>query len=1466
MQLVRHITTVLVKVLALLLLLVIALYGSIVVASNFTDGREFLGETISSLLPDVIIDQPGISVFGNISAKGIYVSDTNGRWLEVHDAAALWSPLALFTGRVNIHEVLAQQVSLIRLPEASEEPDLVSPSDEAAGLSLPFSSLDLAKLNIKDVSIPAAIAGTPAQFSIVAGASFVTSPVKISGNFKVVHRGKTQGSAEAKFEFSPQDNLLNYQAMVSEAANGLVVNLLKIPDTPRFELRLVGSGPLSKWSSVLEVDLNSIRAIDGEVSLTQDGMQKAVTTKLSGHLSQFLPVSVSSLFAGQAMWHSTASLNKDYIPLSASGKLTTEAIAAELESKYSPDDNGLSAKAELKTTQNTPLVFTSNDQVIRLGSLNASAFASGPLENLSWAFSAKAAQLKTYEGDLDDLSITSKGDGAHISSQMVSIPLNARVEANGIHLPSSLQKQTIKHITATLEGTALPKQSELKLQTLHIESEGAAAQFDLVELSPPMGTLEGTLKVSDLGVFSPLLKQNISGSLEAGLQVLADFESKSGSVDVNGTSNQVVLQNEILDRILRSQSRFSTKLSATLNSNDVFASSGELKELSFESSFGRIQAQGELQNGQVDGTLSAQLRKLDLINPRVTGAIDLQANASGAALSPDIELLVQSDRINMDHVPLENLSLTASAKLSKTSPSGQIDLQGRFKGKNVIGKFKMASEDGKFSIPTLDFELGGNKLTGSAHAADIALLPQGLAGNVTIDANDLSTLSPMALTQMEGRATGDIEISQKNGNTKVEFDLNGEKLQFAKSSIGSIAAKGWLDTPFTRPSADANIKIEDVNVGEIKIRELTLTAASASNASGSTSATDFSINSTFAQNNDYLRSNGAVNLVPDGLQITLKTLQGQYEGIPTKLKQPTTISLLDDKRSVTPFELELGGGSLVVSGSNKGQLDINTQMKQLPLSLANVFMPSLALDGTLNGKAQVFGKIDAPQANWQVTLANFSAQPLKANSILPLQIGNSGSLTNNEIKQKTTITNGAGLDFSSSGTIGVKGSQSLSMTASGNIPLDVVGAKLITQDLGGSGGFRLSGSIDGNLTDPKVSIEIQPNNLQTTQFSTGMTLTDYTGSMQITADEVRINGLTAKFSNGGTLKVDGKLGLGADLPAQMDLVIDGGRYVDGTFVSALINANLSLKGPLGSISSPASIDGKVVIEQADVEIPSSFNSSINPVIVRHLNAPKPILTQAKELARDEGRKKPRKSKQKSPLEEIRLNVNVEAPGKIYIRGRGVNAEAGGSLNIGGTVTKVQTVGAFSLVRGRMDILSKRLIFNRGNVTFSGALVPTLDFAATTTASSTEVTVLVTGPADLPVIDFTSSPSLPKDEIIAQLLFGESVNNLSPVELARLASATATLTGGTSTDGPLDTLRNLLGVSDIDLNFDAEGNPEVTVGGYVSERVYLGVIQEPTTGDNAATVDIDVTNYLKLRGEAGSNGDAKAGFYYEREYD
>jgi translocation and assembly module TamB len=233
---------------------------------------------------------------------------------------------------------------------------------------------------------------------------------------------------------------------------------------------------------------------------------------------------------------------------------------------------------------------------------------------------------------------------------------------------------------------------------------------------------------------------------------------------------------------------------------------------------------------------------------------------------------------------------------------------------------------------------------------------------------------------------------------------------------------------------------------------------------------------------------------------------------------------------------------------------------------------------------------------------------------------------------------------------------------------------------------------------------------------------------------------------------------------------------------------------------------------------------------------------------------------------IGLDVALQAPRDILVQGRGLDAEVGGELHITGTTDAPRVSGGFDLVRGSFSLASTRLNFTSpGRVSFDGAglknkIDPTLDFTAQTTSGDATVSLHITGYADAPQFEFTSSPALPPDEIMARLLFGQNVAQLSALQAAQIGAALASLSGVGGDGGlnPLVKLQKSLRLDRLTVGAATgtsgtgatNSGASIEAGRYISRRVYIEARQNTTGGSQLAT-DVDLTKHLKLQTRLGS---------------
>src|SRR5581483_2759804 len=306
--------------------------------------------------------------------------------------------------------------------------------------------------------------------------------------------------------------------------------------------------------------------------------------------------------------------------------------------------------------------------------------------------------------------------------------------------------------------------------------------------------------------------------------------------------------------------------------------------------------------------------------------------------------------------------------------------------------------------------------------------------------------------------------------------------------------------------------------------------------------------------------------------------------------------------------------------------------------------------------------------------------------------------------------------------------------------------------------------------------------------------------------------------------------------------------------TAITDGNLAFKGVLGA---HVSLTGTVKVLKAEIRIPDRLPADVEEIPVVEVNA-----SPARAAALAALDKPPPKSV------SIGLDLTVDAPEQVFVRGRGLDAELGGKLKISGTADQPIILGDLNLRRGDFNLLSRRLQFQSGKVSFSGGkeINPLLDFTASTKLPQADVTVTVGGTATKPSISLHSSPELPQDELLAQLLFGKASGALSPFEAVQLAQAAAEISGVGGGAGTLDKFRNALGLDRLDVQSgEGPSGPSLSAGRYVTRNVFVGAKQGTNTKSSAATVEIELTPNLKLETDVGADASSKAGINWEWNY-
>lgn len=230
---------------------------------------------------------------------------------------------------------------------------------------------------------------------------------------------------------------------------------------------------------------------------------------------------------------------------------------------------------------------------------------------------------------------------------------------------------------------------------------------------------------------------------------------------------------------------------------------------------------------------------------------------------------------------------------------------------------------------------------------------------------------------------------------------------------------------------------------------------------------------------------------------------------------------------------------------------------------------------------------------------------------------------------------------------------------------------------------------------------------------------------------------------------------------------------------------------------------------------------------------------------------------------VRLDIKLVAPNRIFVRGRGVDAEFGGSMELSGTTTAPEPLGEFRLIRGRMDLLTKRVNIAQGRLVFLGTADPEISLKADVSGQDGDTLYIdITGRVSKPLLNLTSDSGRPSEEVLAQVLFGKAMEGLSPTQAILLVNALRTF--GSPKPSVMERIRATSGLDDLDIDQSQNGEVAVSAGKYINDNAYIE-FKIDATGTSQTRLNLDLTKRVKGFISQSITGDGQLGFTIGKDY-
>lgn len=835
-----------------------------------------------------------------------------------------------------------------------------------------------------------------------------------------------------------------------------------------------------------------------------------------------------------------------------------------------------------------------------------------------------------------------------------------------------------------------------------------------------------------------------------------------------------------------------------------------------------IRAHGSLIDQRAALDWSAAIADLSAIDPALNGRIDATGEVSGPEQDLAAAVTLHGD-VGAKGVQSGPVTVQIQATGLPHDPSGTVTAQGALLNAPVDLAAAIRRTPAGLDVTVRRADWRSLQASGALTLPTGARIPQGA---LHLQMTRLADLAPLLGRPVSGSITAALDSSA----SAAKLTLRAQGLALSGSSIARAALDATIAHPQDNPAIDATLTAQGVRTASVAGATMRLTAHGPENALAMTvaaGAPDLS--------GSPARIAAAATVDVQGKTIALRSLAAAWKGQDLRLLAPARLDLANGA-AVRNLRLGLRRAVLAVNGRISPTLDLTASLRNLPASLADAVSPTLHVAGTIAAQARLTGRLARPVGTARLTASGLRDDSGAGRALPPADLTAVATLHGVDTGLDVRLRAGAS-HMTVTGTAPLSRTGAMNLRADGALDLGLLNPILTAEGRRVRGTLALRAVVAGTAAAPRISGTARLTGGEAQDYPMGVHITDIAALVQASGNQVRLVRLSARAGS-GTIGAHGAVGLAAPMPIDLAITADNARLLASPLINATIGSDLTVRG---DVEGSMMLAGAVHVQHALIQVPDTLPASVAVLPVRVAGAPPPP------------KPKPGAKPAAGPA-NVGLNLTVDTPGEVIVRGRGLNVALGGAMRITGTAAHPLPHGGLNLQRGTMSLISQTLTFSQGHIDFVGNGIgdPGIYLVATSSNSAITATLTVSGTAKNPKITLSSTPTLPQDEILAQLLFNQSVSQLSPFQVAQIAAGLAQLSGqGGGVTDPLAGVRNALGLDQLTVGSSGSGGPTVQAGRYLAPGVYLGAQQSATGNGTQATLQVNLAKGLKLETSAGT---------------
>ena len=725
--------------------------------------------------------------------------------------------------------------------------------------------------------------------------------------------------------------------------------------------------------------------------------------------------------------------------------------------------------------------------------------------------------------------------------------------------------------------------------------------------------------------------------------------------------------------------------------------------------------------------------------------IDLDNSSSDLKLSNIFEDFNKNIILNGDfklngNVPfkgkiLTNSNLSIDANLSNSIFSGLKIISGNIVGSYINQIFTFNNFD--ITSPTFNLVVQGNESKND-----------GFNINYKIKSDDISFVHELNNKYpVNGQINGSGTLVGKIDNPKITFKglaTNFTYKDYFRFKSGDID----LNTNLSKENKGillkanlSNLKIKNKNFNNLNITSKPIDGVN-----------QVTLNSKVTKNFD-IESNFTTDSVFNYEKIfNINKLNLSFNGSKFQLKNPSELKISSKNIKFNSFELENNNGNIAINGqySFNGSNSIESKFNNLENKIiSNLFNIDSDFDGNFTGDLKLYGNTQNPVFKINLSSTNPSLYTYRADELM-LDISGKNNVLNINIDSKDYESSYLKVNGKINSNLNLANLGKNLKTGKINFKVDSNNFNLGFLSLLRKDIKTLEAYLDTNITisntlaNPKIDgqIHIGKNSFKISPIE---------NTFEFEPTTINFNKNTAKVSKAvlksksGSAQLAGSLDLNNmqyDLNADLNNIFIKLRGFEADF-EGNINLNrhhgkIDIKGDLISNNTKINIKGPKSKKVEDIKFVDN-NSEENEYIVLS-----------------------NKDEKSFYEKNVALDLDIKIPNNSWVKGKGVNAEIFGDLKIEKVYDRKHIIsGTIETIRGQYTAFGRLFKVETGTLNFPSTsdLNPLLDINASYSISDKRILIALTGKAENPKLNLSSSPPMPETDIISYLVFGTSRDNL-----------------------------------------------------------------------------------------------------------